>query len=99
MSVRCGWCWITVTSTGRSGKRSYVKTHSGWVYVAFIIDVFSRMIVGWQASRSLRSDLVIDALEMAVFNRRLRRRRPDPAHPSQRPWRAIPQCALQPTAG
>ena len=41
---------------------TYVKTHSGWVYVAFIIDVFSRMIVGWQASRSLRSDLVIDAL-------------------------------------
>jgi len=48
---------------------TYVKTHSGWVYVAFIIDVFSRMIVGWQASRSLRSDLAIDALEMAVFNR------------------------------
>jgi putative transposase len=49
---------------------TYVKTHSGWVYVAFIIDVYSRMIVGWQASRSLRSDLAIDALEMAVFNRR-----------------------------
>jgi transposase InsO family protein len=48
---------------------TYVKTHSGWVYVAFIVDVFSRMIVGWQASRSLRSDLAIDALEMAVFNR------------------------------
>jgi putative transposase len=38
--------------------------------VAFIIDVYSRMIVGWQASRSLRSDLPIDALEMAVWNRR-----------------------------
>jgi putative transposase len=49
---------------------TYVKTHSGWVYVAFILDVFSRMIVGWQASRSLRSDLAIDALEMAVFTRR-----------------------------
>jgi putative transposase len=48
---------------------TYVKTHSGWVYVAFIIDVYSRMIVGWQASRSLRSDLAIDALEMAVGNR------------------------------
>ncbi len=48
---------------------TYVKTHTGWVYVAFIIDVFSRMIVGWQASRSLRSDLAIDALEMAVHNR------------------------------
>jgi putative transposase len=49
---------------------TYVKTHSGWVYVAFIVDVFSRKVVGWQASRSLRSDLAIDALEMAVFNRR-----------------------------
>ncbi|MCC5953359.1 MAG: IS3 family transposase [Acidimicrobiia bacterium] len=49
---------------------TYVKTHSGWVYVAFIIDVYSRMIVGWQASRSLRADLAIDALEMAVHNRR-----------------------------
>ena len=48
---------------------TYVKTHTGWVYVAFIIDVYSRMIVGWQASRSLRSDSAIDALEMAVWNR------------------------------
>jgi putative transposase len=48
---------------------TYVKTHAGWVYLAFIIDVYSRMIVGWQASRSLRSDLAIDALEMAVWNR------------------------------
>jgi putative transposase len=48
---------------------TYVKTHAGWVYVAFIVDVFSRMIVGWQASRSLRADLAIDALEMAVHNR------------------------------
>ena len=48
---------------------TYVKTHSGWVYVAFVIDVFSRMVVGWQASRSLRPDLALDALEMAVWNR------------------------------
>jgi putative transposase len=45
---------------------TYVKTHTGWVDVAFIIDVYSRMIVGWQASRSLRPELAIDALEMAV---------------------------------
>jgi putative transposase len=45
------------------------KTHAGWVYAAFIIDVFSRMVVGWQISESLRSDLAIDALEMAVWNR------------------------------
>ena len=48
---------------------TYVRTHAGWVYAAFIIDVFSRMVVGWQISKSLRSDLAIDALEMAVWNR------------------------------
>ena len=48
---------------------TYVKTHAGWVYAAFIIDVFSRMVVGWQTSVSLRADLAIDALEMAVWNR------------------------------
>lgn len=49
---------------------TYVKTHSGWVYVAFLIDVFSRFVVGWQASRSLRTDLALDALEMALWRRR-----------------------------
>jgi putative transposase len=47
-----------------------VKTHSGWVYVAFVVDVFSRRVVGWQASRSLRTDLALDALEMALWSRR-----------------------------
>jgi putative transposase len=50
-----------------------VKTHRGWVSVAFIIDVLSRFIVGWQASRSLRTDLALDALEMALWRRRARR--------------------------
>ena len=49
---------------------TYVKTHIGFVYVAFVLDVFSRFIVGWQVSTSLRSDLAIDALEMAVHSRR-----------------------------
>jgi putative transposase len=49
---------------------TYVKTHSGWVYVAFIVDVFSRYVVGWQSSRSLRTDLALDALEMAIWARR-----------------------------
>ncbi len=48
---------------------TYVKSHSGWVYVAFVIDVFSRAIVGWQVSTSLRSDLALDALEMAIHSR------------------------------
>ena len=46
---------------------TYVRTWSGFVYVAFITDVYSRMIVGWQASRSLRSDLALDALEQAIW--------------------------------
>jgi putative transposase len=44
---------------------TYVATWAGFVYVAFVIDAFSRFIVGWQASRSLRTDLALDALEMA----------------------------------
>ena len=50
-----------------------VKTHRGWVSVAFIVDVFSRFVVGWQASRALRTDLALDALEMALWRRRARR--------------------------
>jgi putative transposase len=48
---------------------TYVATWSGFVYVAFVIDVFSRMIVGWRVSRSLRSDLALDALEQALWAR------------------------------
>jgi transposase InsO family protein len=48
---------------------TYVPTWSGFVYVAFVIDAFSRFIVGWQASRSLRTDLALDALEMAIWRR------------------------------
>jgi putative transposase len=49
---------------------TYVKTHSGWVYVAFVVDVCSRYVVGWQVSQSLRTDLALDALEMALWVRR-----------------------------
>jgi putative transposase len=48
---------------------TYVATWSGFVYVAFVIDAFSQFIVGWQASRSLRTDLALDALEMAIWRR------------------------------
>ena len=49
---------------------SYVASWSGFVYVALVIDAFSRFIVGWQTSRSLRTDLALDALEMAIWARR-----------------------------
>lgn len=48
---------------------TYVRTWSGFVYVAFVTDVFSRRIVGWQASRSLKTDLALDALEQAIWSR------------------------------
>lgn len=48
---------------------TYVATWIGFVYVAFVIDVFSRAIVGWRVSSSLRSDLALDALEQALHAR------------------------------
>jgi putative transposase len=48
---------------------TYVATWAGFVYVAFVIDVFSRAIVGWRVSSSLRSDLALDALEQALWAR------------------------------
>lgn len=48
---------------------TYVATWRGFVYVAFVIDVFSRRIVGWCAASSMRSELVLDALEQALYDR------------------------------
>jgi putative transposase len=48
---------------------TYVATWAGFVYVAFVIDVFARSIVGWRVSNSLRSDLALDALEQALHAR------------------------------
>ena len=48
---------------------TYVATWRGFVFVAFVIDVFARMIVGWRASSSLRTDLALDALEQALWAR------------------------------
>ena len=48
---------------------TYVATWSGFVYVAFVIDVFARRIVGWRVSTSMRTDFVLDALEQAIYAR------------------------------
>ncbi len=48
---------------------TYVSTWQGWLYVAFVIDVFARRIVGWRVSRSMRTDFVLDALEQALYAR------------------------------
>lgn len=47
----------------------YVSTRQGCVYVAFVIDVFARRIVGWRVSRSMPTDFVLDALEQALYAR------------------------------
>ena len=58
---------------------TYVPTWSGFAYAAFVVDAFSRFIVGWRVSNSLRTDLALDALEQALWARR-----PDTADPDQR---------------
>jgi transposase InsO family protein len=49
---------------------TYVATRTGMVYVAFVIDVFSRRVVGWSAATKMTTPLVLDALEMALWTRR-----------------------------
>ncbi|WP_433337571.1 IS3 family transposase [Spirillospora sp. CA-294931] len=48
---------------------TYVRTWEGWVYMAFVLDAYSRRIVGWQLADHLRTDLPLDALEMAMWQR------------------------------
>ena len=48
---------------------TYVSTWQGWAYVAFVIDVFARRIVGWRVSSSMHTDFVLDALEQALYAR------------------------------
>ncbi|WP_374657173.1 IS3 family transposase [Inhella sp.] len=49
---------------------TYVSTWQGFVYVAFVVDVYARFIVGWRVSHSMRTDFVLDALEQALYARR-----------------------------
>lgn len=48
---------------------TYVSTWQGWLYVAFVIDVYARRIVGWRVSKSMTTDFVLDALEQALYAR------------------------------
>jgi putative transposase len=48
---------------------TYVSTWQGWLYVAFVIDVFARRIVGWRVSTSMHTEFVLDALEQALYAR------------------------------
>jgi putative transposase len=55
---------------------AYVSTWQGWQYVAFVIDVFARRIVGWRVSSSMHTDFVLDALEQALWARQPGRKEP-----------------------
>jgi len=52
---------------------TYVSTWQGWLYVAFVIDVYARRIVGWRVSSSMHTDFVLDALEQALYDRQPQR--------------------------
>ena len=52
---------------------TYISTWQGWQYVAFVIDVYARRIVGWRQSSSMRTDFVLDALEQALYDRQPQR--------------------------
>jgi putative transposase len=49
---------------------TYVRTWEGWLYLAFVLDTYSRQIVGWSMSNNLRTEFVLDALNMAIYTRR-----------------------------
>lgn len=64
------WTTIADNLLGRPADITFVATWAGFVYVAFITDVFARCIVGWRVSRSLHTEMVLDALEQALWARR-----------------------------
>jgi putative transposase len=77
-STRCirisaAWGGRGETKCGGSTDFTYVSTWQGFVYVAFVIDVFARCIVGWRVSSSMQTDFVLDALEQALYARQPQR--------------------------
>ena len=66
--------WSTATSAPAPDRLwvadiTYVSTWSGWVYVAFVVDAYARRILGWRCASSMSTQLVLDALEQAVWTR------------------------------
>jgi transposase InsO family protein len=67
---------------------TYVRTWSGWAYVAFVLDVYSRLIVGWQVANHMRTELPLDALEMALWRRKIKKDS-GLVHHSDRGWQYV----------
>jgi transposase InsO family protein len=63
-------CKASVESGAEGGDISYIWTHEGWLYLAVILDLHSRRVVGWAVSDRMKKDLAIRALDMAVNLRR-----------------------------
>jgi putative transposase len=71
--ARSAWCGAGSARRRRTGlwvaDFTYVPAWSGMVYVAFVIDAYSRQILGWRAATAMRTALVLDALEQAIWTR------------------------------
>jgi putative transposase len=61
---------VAAPNTAWAGDVTYIATEEGWLYLAVVIDLFSRQVVGWSMRPDMRCNLVIDALEMAWYQRR-----------------------------
>ena len=90
-----GGLWVADIPPQAGGTPSYVRTFSGWVYVAFVTGVFSRRIVGWQTSTGLYTDLALDALQMAVWQRKRQGADLTGLVHHLRPWGAVPVHSLR----
>ena len=88
--------WVADIPPQAGGAPSYVRTFSGWVYVAFVTDVYSRRIIGWQTTyRPVCTDLALDALEMAVWQRKRTGADLTGLVHHLRPWGAVPVHSLR----
>jgi putative transposase len=65
---------VTVTAPNPlwAGEITYIDTHEGWLYLAVVLDLFSRQVIGWTLAEDMRQELVIDAFQMAWFRRGLK---------------------------
>ena len=59
---RSDHCWVT--------DITYIRTREGWLYLSVVVDLFSRQVVGWSMSSSLKAEIVLDTLLMAIWRRR-----------------------------
>ena len=90
-----GGLWVADIPPQAGGTPSYVRTFSEWVYVAFVTDVYSRRIIGWQTSTNLYTDLALDALQMAVWQRKRAGADLTGLAHHLRPWGAVPVHPLR----